>query len=599
MFFGGNTDNAMTGRIYQATLRSVESCACVVCPPNTTMIMGRSHHSVRCGCDDSYCYTQGECVLSTPSRKVVGETWRTCQTPPAPPPHPHACDDPMFPLQWHLTRIRATEAWSMAAAHHHDVRVVVVDDGVRYDHPDLNVSVEHSFGWNDEHEYTTSSATTHTNHGTWCAGVAMSVRSNALGGCGVALRGTLVGVRLLTSNGMYTEQALVDTLRMLTPWEQAVVTNSWGPPPRGGPQGPGHTSSLAAVDAALHDFGRRGRNGRGGVVVFASGNGGEYDNVNDDGYAAHARTIAVSSVGYNDRRSTYAEPGACLDLVAPSSIRSQQPEGVPAIMTTGSAASYVHTFGGTSAAAPIVAGVVSLLLQTRPALRGADVRRVLVRTARRVDPDDPSWTRNAAGRWFSHWYGFGLVDAAEAVSLAQHWNVSDDDAVEACAPAWTGSVTLSSTSERVRLPTVLHMHVERVRVRVGVYDCTRCGGVQLRLVSPSGTVSRLTFDVPSSVSSGAFGSRWFSTNAFDGERSYGTWSLDAHAVYDAGRLNDVWMCVEGYPLRTNTESRTVSGRVWHMVWVCGSLGLLVVSGFVYALTRTPSVYGASPHLRPL
>ena len=83
-----------------------------------------------------------------------------------------------------------------------------------------------------------------------------------------------------------------------------------------------------------------------------------------------------------------------------------------------------RSFGGTSSACPLGAGVVALMLEANPALSWRDVQSILARTARLIDEDDPDWTTNAAGYHINHKYGFGLLDAAAAVDLAAQWNTT-------------------------------------------------------------------------------------------------------------------------------------------------------------------------------
>ena len=75
-------------------------------------------------------------------------------------------------------------------------------------------------------------------------------------------------------------------------------------------------------------------------------------------------------------------------------------------------------FGGTSSAAPTVAGVVALMLEANPLLGWRDVQHILIRTAEQNDAGDPSWITNAAGLRNSNIYGFGRVDAERAVTVA-------------------------------------------------------------------------------------------------------------------------------------------------------------------------------------
>ena len=75
---------------------------------------------------------------------------------------------------------------------------------------------------------------------------------------------------------------------------------------------------------------------------------------------------------------------------------------------------YYNNFGGTSASAPVVSGIVALMLQANPNLTWRDVKHILVDTAVKNDPSDPGWTQNGAGRWVNDRYGFGAVDAHQA-----------------------------------------------------------------------------------------------------------------------------------------------------------------------------------------
>ena len=70
-----------------------------------------------------------------------------------------------------------------------------------------------------------------------------------------------------------------------------------------------------------------------------------------------------------------------------------------------------NNFGGTSSATPLVSGVISLILEANPNLTWRDVQEILVQSSRKNDFNDPSWIVNQGGHWFSHKYGFGVIDA--------------------------------------------------------------------------------------------------------------------------------------------------------------------------------------------
>ena len=91
---------------------------------------------------------------------------------------------------------------------------------------------------------------------------------------------------------------------------------------------------------------------------------------------------------------------------------------------------YTTGFGGTSASAPLVTGVIALMLEANPSLTWRDVQHILVRTAVKNDPLDDGWSYNAAGYHVNHKFGFGRVDAAAAVNLAQELETIPNGKVE-------------------------------------------------------------------------------------------------------------------------------------------------------------------------
>ena len=72
---------------------------------------------------------------------------------------------------------------------------------------------------------------------------------------------------------------------------------------------------------------------------------------------------------------------------------------------------YAPYFSGTSAAAPVVSGVLALMFAANPDLTAADARTMLNVTADKVHPDEAAY--DASG--WSPVYGYGRVNAAAAV----------------------------------------------------------------------------------------------------------------------------------------------------------------------------------------
>jgi subtilisin family serine protease len=170
----------------------------------------------------------------------------------------------------------------------------------------------------------------------------------------------------------------------------------------------------------------QGRKGRGCVVLFAAGNGGE--SVDNDGYASNPDVIAVAACDDRGKRAPYSDFGAAVFCAFPSNHYFDSV--TPGIWTTDrsnglgynfgdaslgdTAGKYTNSFGGTSSACPGAAGVVALVLARNPALTAAQVRDILRRSARRIDTKRGKYKD---GR--SPLYGYGRLDALRAVRLAK------------------------------------------------------------------------------------------------------------------------------------------------------------------------------------
>ncbi|MGA1238685.1 MAG: S8 family serine peptidase, partial [Limisphaerales bacterium] len=200
-----------------------------------------------------------------------------------------------------------------------------------------------------------------------------------------------------------------------------------------------HGMSPAELDGVYEAL-VNGRGGRGVVMVRSAGNERlQGCNVNDDQYANLPLMVAVAGVYDDGRVLEESEPGACILVGAPAAFRTTgNPSGLVTTDLTGlrgvnsvgffppdeDLSDYVFNslgFKGTSAAAPLVSGVVALVLSVAPELAVRDVLQVLALSARHFDLSDPDLVTNAAGFRVSHNVGFGVPDAAHAVRLASRW----------------------------------------------------------------------------------------------------------------------------------------------------------------------------------
>ena len=236
-------------------------------------------------------------------------------------------------------------------------------------------------------------------------------------------------------------------------------------------------------------------------------------------------------------------------------------------------------FNGTSAAAPVAAGVMALMLEQNPNLTLRDIQHILQQTSTVVNydpttsywpsvilglgqtndddtnPPTPTfWTTNSAGVRHSDEYGFGIIDADAAVLAAATWpgagqlHLLDSGAVADGDDAFpdTGdiedatfvqSAILSENLEtNVLVPgTQLELTLNCVRENISVegvevtvtIEGDGAGDLLIALRGPRGTISPLA--LPRGDSNGlsgiAYNNYTFTTYKHWGELSGGNWSL--------------------------------------------------------------------------
>jgi len=470
-------------------------------------------------------------------------------------------NDPLLPYQWHLKNIlpAADEgppvdlaiemAWGGLVAgapglRGAGVRLGILDDGIDAGHPEFaggRLDGPAGRNWNGGAAANGSAQGPGDTHGTAVAGLAGATADNGLGVAGVAPEARLISLRLTAGPHDDAQEAqafshLANPRTGAVPLDLLHVKNaSWGPPDGVFRlAGPGPLARQALASAA-----RDGRGGRGTVFVWAVGNGGGLnEDANADGYASNPHVIAVGAIDSSGRVPGYSEGGACLAVVAPSAAE----DGLPMVTadrpgragfnppTAGSDLSdeaYTNGFGGTSAAAPQVAGVCALMLQANPALGWRDVKEILLRSARRVQPDAEEWFANAVGLRFHPRQGAGLVDAAAATVIAAGWSPLGPP-VELRAATTQAAAIPDDQEAGVARSFVFNQRrrVEHALLRLSVSHPYR-GDLKITLTSPGGTTSMLAPSYFAASPAGqAHYDQWvFSSLHFWGENALGSWTL--------------------------------------------------------------------------
>ena len=499
------------------------------------------------------------------------------------------------------------------------VRVAVVDTGLEICHPDLRANVEAGASYNfnaiasvgaflmpeafrldstDPFNYESTGG-----HGTSVAGIVAAEADNGIGVRGVAPEVRLRGYNMLNATDQL--RALIGSLgasSFLPNSSDVDIFNlSWG--------GIGESPVNAdPITEQVFAFGTQSlRSGLGAIYVKAAGNGfrscmslkqdindrigcisSNADDVNNLPYV-----INVGAFNADGERSSYSSAGPNLWVSAPGGEYGiSEPalpsvdqmgfkRGLPVILqplfgfaaplddasTVNPDGDYTALMNGTSAAAPNVTGAVALLLEEEPDLTWRDVKYVLAKTARRIDPNIAAlqqsygsnvravllaWTENAAGYSYHDWYGFGAVDVDAAVDFLDDY--TPDSLGAFSQSGWfenSGSLSIpdndgAGASQTLSVSGLADdANIEAVTVEIDVsHEFPNDLGIQL--VSPYGTraVINQVFNETLALGDGtsAVTFKWrILSNAFFGETPNGNWQIEVFdaAAEDTGSL-EAW-----------------------------------------------------------
>ena len=401
--------------------------------------------------------------------------------------------DPIFNEQWHLINtvqighdINVTGVWTQGITGH-NVTAVMVDDGIDMYSDDLkdNYFAEGSYDFNDNTEEPRPRLSD-DKHGTRCAGEIAAVK-NGVCGVGAAYNSKIGGLRILSK--VITDED--EAVAMNYAYQQnQIYSCSWGPPDDGqSMDAPGILIRRAMVNAI-----QKGRQGKGNIYVFAAGNGaGSGDNCNFDGYTNSIYSITVGAIDRKGLHPYYSEKCSAQLVVTYSSGSGD------AIHTTdvGTNECYAN-HGGTSAAAPLGAGIFALALSARPDLTWRDLQHILVQTAVPVNEED-QWDTTFIGKKFSHTYGYGKLDAYAIVEAAKSWKLVKPQAwykspwlhVKHNIPQGVEGLlsTFEVTEDALKKANLEKL--EHVTVTMNV-NHTRRGDLSVELRSPENVVSHLS-----------------------------------------------------------------------------------------------------------
>ena len=489
--------------------------------------------------------------------------------------------DPLFANQWHLRNtgqggntsgvdINVTGVWPEFTGI--GVAVGVYDTGLEYIHHDLdgnyNASRHIIIDGVVHDPFPTNRA---DYHATAVAGL-IAAENNGVGTVGVAFHAQLTGVNIVGRPLPVT--TFIQALFQQDNFD--VVNHSWGftAPFAINPFNP----LFAPLFAGIADAADHGRGGLGTIMMKAAGNdrtafgnSGVARDANDESFTNSRYMNAVAAVSWDGQVSSYSTPGAAVLVSAPSNtlLGLTRVAGIWTTDRLGPSGStslpyqvspdddYTGVFGGTSAATPIASGVVALMLEANPGLGWRDVAQILATSARHIGSpvgtgpvgnEHYAWSFNGASNWnggglhFSNDYGFGLIDALGAVRLAESWQLRSTSANEASAASRLVLVSKvvpdnDPAGITFTLEVAKDISIEKVALQLNwAVPHPFAADLRITLTAPDGTVSTLQNRTGRASDVGD----WiFTSNAFRGELSAGTWTVNVADLraFDVGTVS--------------------------------------------------------------
>ena len=365
-------------------------------------------------------------------------------------------NDPYFSSQWHLTQINAPDAWDTETAENRDeVRIAIVDTGVDLTHPDLNVLAnlgKDYIGNLGGAPNTTGNPNDHQNipHGTACAGLAAAKTNNGLGVAASCWGCPIIPIRLIAdqnSQAYYIKlEDHYNAMKYAVDNGAWVVSNSWGTVDcdENSYDNQGLCTKCLSVnrdnnssDGVKYGI-EKGRNGKGTIFLWAAGN--SHCNTSYNAFLKDKNFLTVSALSNDNSMAIYSNYGSEIDISAGAGASTTDIQGNSlgyACSATGpygclgsldnGVGDYTNGFSGTSAATPVAAGAVALMLAANPDLSFSGAMNCIKSSAFKPANTckEGSWTVQSdewiaeGSKEHSPCYGYGIVDAFAMVKGAK------------------------------------------------------------------------------------------------------------------------------------------------------------------------------------
>jgi subtilisin family serine protease len=256
--------------------------------------------------------------------------------------------DPLWRNQWGPADIGAPAAWAVTTGSPRIV-IAMVDTGVDASQPDLRGALVPGYDFvNGDNDPSDDNG-----HGTRTAGIAGARADNGLGISGVCPRCSIMPVKVTGANGTATWLNVASGIAWAADHGASVISMSLG----GGPSD--------AVAQAI-----RYAQSKGVLVVAAAGNGGSSQPFYP---AADPGVLSVGATQKTGKLYSWSNYGSWVDVAAPG------------CDTTTFVGDGFGQFCGTSASAPLVAGLAGLAFSYSPTSSAETIEHAIVSSAYHLD----------------------------------------------------------------------------------------------------------------------------------------------------------------------------------------------------------------------
>ncbi len=462
--------------------------------------------------------------------------------------------DPLYDRQWYLHQqsgINVSTVWTEYLGS--GISIAVVDSGIEALHPDLteNIDLTHSFRYSDESSDPTPTKEEFSNpfvdapHGTAVAGI-IAATQNDIGISGVAPKANLIGLNVFSRPD---DSAFEDAMQYPN---IDISSNSWGADLSFGLDDD-HVVLDAIVSKMLTD-----------PIIYTFAAGNEASNSGFSSILNSRYTLVIGATTAQKELAPYSNHGANILCVAPG---GHEEKNLPKIITTDLIGNiygydvkgdhfdifenidynYTDNFNGTSAAVPMVSGVIALMLEANRGLNYRDVKYILAHSSKKVDINHTSWVQNSAGLWVSNYYGYGLIDAEQALQLTKNFKPLPKEIITQKSLEDL-NISIEDNDEKgvtLILDIDDNFLLEYAQLEINT-NHPYSGDLKIKLTSPSGTNSILANG--GTITEDLYSPWIFGTIGFMDEKSSGNWTLHVSDILenDKGILSSVKLTLYGH-----------------------------------------------------